>query len=76
MDPLEVVVIELEPVGVDPVEVIMGKELGEGVQVEVELGGLEEAKVGAGVYLVVKVKIVHWIAQFEPTVQVQVQPLL
>ena len=72
----EVVVIEVEPVVVDPVEEIMGEELGEGVQVEVELGGLEEAEVGAGVYLVVKVKRVHWIAQFEPTVQLQVQPLL
>ena len=72
----EGVVIEVEPVVVDPVEEIMGEELGEGVQVEVELVGLEEAEVGAGVYLVVKVKRVHWIAQFEPTVQVQVQPLL
>ena len=69
-------VIEVEPVVVDPVEVIMGKELGEGVQVEVELVGLEEAEVRAGVYLIVKVKRVHWIAQFEPTVQVQVQLLL
>ena len=72
----EVVVIEVEPVVVDLVEVIMGKELGEGVQVEVELVGLGEAEVRAGVYLVVKVKRVHWIAQFEPTVQVQVQLLL
>ena len=71
-----VVVIEVEPVVVDPVEEIMGEELGEGVQVEVELVGLVEAEVGAGVYLVVKVKRVHWIAQFEPTVQVQVQLLL
>ena len=70
----EVVVIEVEPVVVDPVEEREG--LGEGVQVEVELVGLEEAEVRAGVYLVVKVKRVHWIAQFEPTVQVQVQLLL
>ena len=57
----EVVVIEVEPVVVDPVEEIMGEELGEGVQVEVELMGLEEAEVGAGVgvYPVVKVKRVH-----------------
>ena len=57
----EVVVIEVALVVVDLVEVIMGEELGEGVQVEVELMGLEEAEVGAGVgvYPVVKVKRVH-----------------
>ena len=57
----EVVVIEVELVVVDPVEVIMGEELAEGVQVGVELVVLEEAEVGAGVgvYPVVKVKRVH-----------------
>ena len=43
----EVVVIEVEFVVVDPVEVIMGEELAEGVQVGVELVVLEEAEVGA-----------------------------
>ena len=76
VESLEEVVIEVEPVVVDPVEVVMGKELGEGVQVEVELMGLEEVEVGAGVYLIVKVKRVHWIVRFELTVQVQVQLLL
>ena len=74
----EVVVIEVELVVVDPVEVIMGEELGEGVQVEVELVGLEEAEVGAGVgvYPVVKVKRVHERVQLELTVQVLAQLLL
>ena len=43
----EEVVIEVEPVVVDPVEVVMGKELEEGVQVEVEPVGLEEVEVRA-----------------------------
>ena len=74
----EEVVIEVEPVVVDPVEVVMGKELEEGVQVEVELVGLEEAEVGAGVgvYPVVKVERVHEIVQLELTVQVLAQLLL
>ena len=57
----EVVPIEVELVVVDPVEVIMGEELAEGVQVGVELVVLEEARAGAGVgvYPVVKVKRVH-----------------
>ena len=56
----EVVAIEVEFVVVDPVEVIMGEELAEGVQIGVELVVLEEAEVGAGVgvYPVAKVKIV------------------
>ena len=41
----EVVPIEVELVVVDPVEVIMGEELREGVQVGVELVVLEEAEV-------------------------------
>ena len=43
----EEVVIEVEPVVVDLVEVVMEKELEEGVRVEVEHVGLEEVEVRA-----------------------------
>ena len=71
----EVVVIEVELVVVDPVEVIMGEELGEGVQVGVEPVVLEEAEVGAEMYPVVKVKIVL-VVQLELVVLALVKLLL
>ena len=71
----EVVPIEVELVVVDPVEVIMGEELAEGVQVGVELVVLEEAEVGAEVYPIVKVKIVL-VVQLELAVLALVKLLL